>query len=233
MKQNETTWNSQEENDKNPLDYIGDNHISTSEDTPLREDAFVLDDDLKRELIEKHFREIMLILGLDLTDDSLKGTPARVAKMYVKETFSGLNPKSKPHVTLFDNKYKYDEMVMVKDISFFTMCEHHFVPFFGKAHVAYIPKDKVAGLSKINRLVQYFAKRPQVQERLTLQIANEIKESFQAEDIAVMIEANHLCVASRGVEDTQSSTVTCKFLGRFNNDSLKQQFLQAINHEKP
>ena len=216
----------------NGLDHLGDNHIATSSDTPLRDDAFELDDQTKTELIQKHFREIMLILGLDLTDDSLKGTPHRVAKMFVKETFSGLDPANKPHITLFENKYDYDEMVVVRDIAFFTMCEHHFVPFFGKAHVAYIPKDKVAGLSKINRLVQFYARRPQVQERLTQQIANEIRDAFKTEDVAVMIEATHLCVASRGVEDAHSSTVTSKFLGRFNNHDQKQQFLEAVRAQE-
>jgi GTP cyclohydrolase I len=231
MKQKETTSNITALSDLN-YEEIGDNHLFASPDTPLREDAFELDDDTKIELIQKHFKEIMQIMGLDLSDDSLKGTPHRVAKMYVKEIFSGLNPKNKPKVTLFENKYKYDEMVMVRDISFHTVCEHHFVPFFGKAHVAYIPKDKVAGLSKINRLVDFFARRPQVQERLTMQIANEIRELFGTEDVAVMLEANHLCVASRGVEDITSSTVTAKFLGRFNNDEMKQMFLASLRADK-
>lgn len=228
MKQNETLWNSEENNERSSYDEIGDSHFSTSADTPLREDAFVLDDDTKVELIQKHFQEIMLILGLDLSDDSLKGTPHRVAKMYVKEVFKGLNPNNKPKVTLFENKYGYQDMVLVKDIEFYTTCEHHFVPFFGKAHVAYIPKDKVAGLSKINRLVDYLARRPQVQERLTQQIAQEIRDLFKAEDVAVLVEASHLCVASRGVKDTSSSTVTCRYLGRFNNEDLRNQFLHAI-----
>jgi len=217
--------------DKNKFvsyDEIGDNHISTSTDTPLREDAFELDDDTKVELITKHFREIMQIMGLDLTDDSLKGTPKRVAHMYVKEVFSGLNPKNKPKVTLFNNNYQYDEVVMVRDITFYTMCEHHFIPFFGKAHVAYIPHDKVAGLSKVNRLVQFFARRPQVQERLTMQIAKEISEQFHTADVAVAIEASHLCVAARGVEDTTSSTVTTNFMGKFAEDEYKLQFLGSL-----
>ena len=227
MKQNETTSGTPGNNFDNS-DEIGDNHISASKDTPLREDAFELDDDTKIELIQKHFKEIMLILGLDLSDDSLKGTPKRVAKMYVKETFKGLNPKNKPSVTLFDNKYKYNEMVMVRDITFFTVCEHHFVPFFGKAHVAYIPKGKVAGLSKINRLVQFYARRPQVQERLTTQIANEIREVFDTEDVAVWMEARHLCVASRGIEDTGSTTITSIFHGKLNAEEYKNQFLAAV-----
>ncbi|RYG40525.1 MAG: GTP cyclohydrolase I FolE [Chitinophagaceae bacterium] len=227
MKQNEITSGMQE-NKHEPCDEIGDNHISDSKDTPLREDAFALDDDTKIELIQKHFREIMFILGLDLTDDSLMGTPKRVAKMFVKETFSGLDPKNKPAITLFENKYKYNEMVMVRDITFYTVCEHHFVPFFGKAHVAYIPKGKVAGLSKINRLVQFFARRPQVQERLTTQIANEIRNVFDTEDVAVWLEAKHLCVASRGIEDTGSTTITSAFHGKLNCDEYKNQFLTAV-----
>src|SRR4028118_183638 len=188
------------------MDEIGDEHLSTSFETPLREDAFEIDDELKMELIEKHFREIMHIMGLDLTDDSLKGTPRRVAKMYVQEIFSGLNPANKPKVALFDNKYKYNEMLVEKDITFFSNCEHHFVPIIGKAHIAYISSGKVIGLSKLNRVVQYFAKRPQVQERLTVQIANELKKILETEDVAIVIEAVHLCVSSRGVNDTNSST---------------------------
>lgn len=244
MRLNETLWNMPDNfknrKDKNTTnifqhpsnDELGENHVGTSSETPLREDAFKLDDDTKVELIQKHFKEIMLILGLDLDDDSLKGTPKRVAKMYVKEVFKGLNPKHKPSITLFENKYKFDEMVAVRDITFYTMCEHHFLPFFGKAHVAYIPKDKVAGLSKINRLVEFYAQRPQVQERLTIQIANEIREAFQTEDVAVLLEAKHLCVAARGIEDVHSETVTAKYYGKFNQGDLKKQFLQFINKKE-
>jgi GTP cyclohydrolase I len=210
------------------IDEIGDEHIGTSYDTPLREDAFEMDDELKMELIEKHFREIMHILGLDLTDDSLKGTPRRVAKMYIKEIFSGLNPDNKPKVALFDNKYRYNEMLVEKDITFFSNCEHHFVPIMGKAHIAYISSGKVIGLSKLNRVVQYFAKRPQVQERLTVQIANELKEALQTEDVAVLIDAKHLCVSSRGVEDINSSTVTAHYSGKFQEDQTKNEFLKYI-----
>jgi GTP cyclohydrolase I len=207
---------------------IGDEHLSTSTETPLREDAFEIDDDLKIELIEKHFREIMHVLGLDLTDDSLKGTPHRVAKMYVKEIFSGLNPKNKPKVALFENKYKYNEMLVEKDITFYSNCEHHFVPIIGKAHVAYISSGQVIGLSKINRVVQYFAKRPQVQERLTVQIANELKDMLQTEDVAVVIDAKHLCVSSRGVSDVNSTTVTAHYSGKFQEDSTKAEFLKYL-----
>jgi len=210
------------------VDDIGDNHVMTSIDTPLREDAFALDDDLKIELIEEKFREIMHVLGLDLNDDSLKGTPHRVAKMYVKEIFSGLNPDNKPQAALFDNKYKYNEMLVEKDITFYSNCEHHFVPIIGKAHIAYISSGKVIGLSKINRIVQYYAKRPQVQERLTIQIANELKSILQTEDVAVMISAHHLCVSSRGIQDINSSTITSSYSGRFNSEQTRNEFIQYI-----
>lgn len=216
------------EDDVDPREELSDTHALGSAEVPLREDAFMLDDETKMELISKHFKEIMHILGLDLTDDSLKGTPGRVAKMYVKEIFSGLNPANKPRISLFENKYKYKDMVVVKDVGFYTTCEHHFVPFFGKAHVAYIPSDKVAGLSKINRLVQFLARRPQVQERLTEQIAQAIMEDFQVESVAVLLEATHLCVASRGVQDVDSMTITSRFTGAFNTDALRHQFLSNI-----
>jgi len=212
------------------IDEPGDNHVMTSIDTPLREDAFKLDDDLKIELIEEKFRDIMNILGLNLNDDSLSGTPHRVAKMYVKEIFSGLNPENKPKIALFENKYKYSEMLVEKNITFYSNCEHHFVPIIGKAHVAYISNGKVIGLSKLNRIVQYFAKRPQVQERLTIQIANEIKEIMQTDDVAVLIDAHHLCVSSRGVQDINSSTVTSSFGGKFLNEQTRNEFLQHIKN---
>lgn len=209
-------------------DEIGDNHISTSIETPLRKDAFDLDDNLKIELIAEHFTEIMNILGLDLNDDSLKGTPKRVAKMYVKEIFSGLNPANKPKVALFENKYQYNEMLVERDITLYSNCEHHFVPIVGKAHVAYISSGKVIGLSKINRIVQYFAKRPQVQERLTMQIGKELSKILETEDVAVIVDAKHLCVSSRGVEDRDSSTVTSYYGGKFDSDAVKSQFFQYL-----
>ncbi|MBI3233861.1 MAG: GTP cyclohydrolase I FolE [Bacteroidetes bacterium] len=213
---------------KENTDIIGDDHLSWSPDTPLREDAFAIDDDTKIELIEKHFREIMLILGLDLTDDSLKGTPNRVAKMYIKEIFSGLNPANKPKVALFENKYKYKEMLVEKDILFYSNCEHHFVPIVGKAHVAYISNGSVVGLSKINRIVNYFAKRPQVQERMTMQIVNELKEALKTEDVAVVIEATHLCVSSRGIKDVSSKTVTSEYSGKFSEEQTRNEFLRYL-----
>ncbi|MDB5239815.1 MAG: cyclohydrolase [Spirosoma sp.] len=211
------------------IDEMGDDHHTSSIDTPMRPDAFELDDELKVDLIEEHFREIMNILGLDLTDDSLKGSPRRVAKMFVKEVFSGLNPDSKPKATLFDNKFRYNEMLVEKDIIVQTYCEHHFVPIVGKAHVAYISSGKVIGLSKLNRIVDYFAKRPQVQERLTIQIAEELKKVLETEDVAVIIDAKHLCVSTRGVHDINSSTVTSSYGGKFENEATRQELLRYIS----
>ena len=210
------------------VEEVGDDHLYSSIETPMRADAFAMEDDTKIELIEKHFRHIMEIMGLDLTDDSLKGTPKRVAKMYIKEIFSGLDPKNKPDIALFDNKYKYDQMLVEKDITVFSNCEHHFVPIYGKAHVAYISSGKVIGLSKLNRIVEYFSKRPQVQERLTVQIANELKEALQTEDIAVVIDAKHMCVQSRGVRDSASSTITAFYGGKFQNEATKNEFLSEL-----
>jgi GTP cyclohydrolase I len=211
-------------------DFIGEEHIATSAETPLRADAFAIDDDFKIELIQNHFKEIMHILGLDLNDDSLSGTPNRVAKMFVKEIFSGLNPANKPAVKLFENKYRYNEMLIEKNITLFSYCEHHFVPIMGKVHVAYISNGHVIGLSKINRLVQYYAKRPQVQERLTNQIADGLKEALQSEHVAVIVDAVHLCVASRGINDTNSSTVTASYSGKFREEETKSEFLTLVNN---
>ncbi|HPD64322.1 MAG TPA: GTP cyclohydrolase I FolE [Bacteroidia bacterium] len=197
-------------------------------ETPMRKDAFELDDNQKIELIAGHFTEIMNILGLDLTDDSLKGTPRRVAKMYVKEFFSGLNPANKPKISLFENKFKYNKMIVEKDITVHSNCEHHFVPFLGKAHVAYISTGKVIGLSKINRLVHYYCKRPQLQERLTLQIARELMNVTDAKDVAVLIDAKHMCVASRGIQDNSTTTITAEYFGKFNEPEIKAEFLRYI-----
>jgi GTP cyclohydrolase I len=207
----------------------GDDHILSTWETPLRPDAFDLTDDQKIEKIEGHFRAIMQTLGLDLTDDSLRGTPRRVAKMYVEEVFSGLNPKNQPNARLFENKYKYDQMLVEKEITFYSHCEHHFVPIYGKAHVAYFSAGKVIGLSKINRIVQYYAKRPQVQERLTVQIGKEMERALKTEHVAVVVDANHLCVASRGVGDTNSKTGTAYFSGKFKDENVKREFLNYIN----
>ncbi len=233
MKQKETLLNIRLNGDKIELsdiliDEMGDNHVSTSVDTPLRADAFDISDEEKINAIEKHFASIMEIMGLDLSDDSLKGTPRRVAKMYIKEIFSGINPANKPNVALFDNKYKYNEMLVEKNISFYSNCEHHFVPIIGKAHLAYISNGKVIGLSKLNRLVEYYAKRPQVQERMTMQIGKELQAVLGTEDVAVLIDAKHLCVASRGVEDDTSSTITAFYGGKFKDDTTKNEFLRLI-----
>lgn len=201
-------------------------------DTPLREDAFVLSNEEKIKEIEFHFSKIMNILGLDLLDDSLRGTPHRVAKMYVEEIFSGLNPHNKQKLSLFENKYGYNEMLIEKDITLYSQCEHHFVPIIGKVHVAYIPGRQVIGLSKINRLVQYYAKRPQVQERLTVQISESLKKILHHNNVAVVIEADHLCVASRGIKDTNSFTVTAQYSGEFENESTKAAFLAQIHNKK-
>lgn len=210
-------------------DELGDLHIATSIETPLRDDAFEMSDEMKIELIQEKFRDIMDILGLDLTDDSLRGTPYRVAKMYVKEIFSGLNPENKPDIKLFENKYQYNEMLVEKNITFYSNCEHHFVPIIGTAHVAYISNGHVIGLSKLNRIVQYFAKRPQVQERLTMQIANELKQVLKTEDVAVLIDARHLCVSSRGIKDVNSSTVTAEYSGAFKNTDTRNEFLKYVD----
>lgn len=187
-----------------------------------------LSDAEKIKIIEQHFTRIMETLGLDLEDDSLKGTPKRVAKMFIKETFSGLDPKNKPAISLFENKYGYDRMLIEKDITLYSNCEHHFVPIIGKVHIAYIPHEHVIGLSKLNRIVQYYAKRPQVQERLTTQIADALKEILGHDDVAVYVEADHLCVASRGIKDTNSVTLTASYSGRFEDPAVKQEFLSQI-----
>ena len=209
-------------------DLIGDNHLSTSEDTPLRDDAFDLSDAEKIEIIEKRVADILYTLGMDMTDDSLKGTPKRVAKMYVSEIFSGINPKNKPKASTFDNKYKYGEVLVEKNITLYSTCEHHLLPIVGKAHIAYISNGNVVGLSKMNRIVQYYAQRPQVQERLTIQIVRELQNVLNTKDVACVIDAKHLCVNQRGIKDISSSTVTCEFGGVFKNESKKQEFLDYI-----
>jgi GTP cyclohydrolase IA len=188
----------------------------------------ITDDELKMQLISNHFKEIMLILGLDLSDDSLQGTPDRVAKMFVQEIFSGLNPANKPDITLFENKYSYNEMLIEKNITVYSCCEHHFLPIIGKAHVAYYSSGRVIGLSKINRIVQYYSKRPQLQERLTEQIAAALKEALHTEDVAIVIDAAHLCVASRGIGDVNSTTITSHYSGKFKIEEVKREFLSFI-----
>ncbi|TFF35757.1 GTP cyclohydrolase I FolE [Mucilaginibacter psychrotolerans] len=204
-------------------------HYNSAFDTPLRPDAFELDDDTKIERITKHFTAIMETLGMDLEDDSLKDTPKRVAKMYVKEIFSGLNPANKPKPTLFKNPFNYNQMLVERNIAVFSNCEHHFVPIVGKAHVAYISNGQVIGLSKLNRIVQYCSQRPQVQERLTMQIANMLKEALGTDDVAVVIDAHHHCVSSRGIRDAGSTTLTAEYSGQFLNAETKNEFLKYIS----
>jgi GTP cyclohydrolase I len=218
--------------DKEQIQIIGDHHFSTSIKTPLRADAFDTSDDEKIKNIQHHFKMIMQEMGLDLTDDSLSGTPYRVAKMYVKELFYGLNPANKPKLSIFENKYGYKKMLIEQNINIDSACEHHFLPIIGYANVAYIPKDKVIGLSKINRLVDYYASRPQVQERLVLQILNDLQEVLDTKDVIVSITAKHLCVSSRGIKDQSSFTTTLEYGGCFSKTEVRNEFLKVITAQK-
>ena len=215
-------------NNENFDDEIGNNHISTSAKNPVREDAIDISDEQKIELIKKDVENILETLGMDLKDDSIKGTPNRVAKMFVKEIFGGLNPSKKPNPSTFDNNYKYGEMLVEKNITLYSTCEHHLLPIIGRAHVAYISNGKVIGLSKMNRIVEYYAKRPQVQERLTMQIVQELQIALNTQDVACVIDAKHLCVNSRGIKDIESSTVTSEFGGKFKNIDVRREFLEYI-----
>lgn len=210
------------------IEDIGNNHIGTSAQTPIREDAFQLSDSEKIKSIQNNVANILNTLGLDLTDDSLKGTPKRVAKMFVEEIFSGLHPNKKPKASTFENKYQYGEMLVEKNITVYSTCEHHLLPIVGRAHVAYISNGSVVGLSKMNRIVDYFAKRPQVQERLTMQIVQELQQVLNTKDVACVIDAKHLCVNSRGIRDIESSTVTSEFGGKFKEKSIRNEFLNYI-----
>lgn len=210
-------------------DELGENHIATSATNPVRNDAFTLSDEQKIEQIKKDVENILHTLGMDLTDDSIKGTPQRVAKMFVKEIFAGLNPNKKPKASTFANNYKYGEMLVEKNITLYSTCEHHLLPIIGKAHVAYISNGTVVGLSKMNRIVDYYAKRPQVQERLTMQIVQELQQVLGTEDVACVIDAKHLCVNSRGIRDVESSTVTSEYGGKFNDEQTRREFLEYIN----
>ncbi|WP_435261991.1 GTP cyclohydrolase I FolE [Tenacibaculum sp. nBUS_03] len=218
--------------DKKQIELIGDNHVASSIETPLLPNAFDTSDDEKIKNIEYYFGKIMHELGLDLTDDSLSGTPYRVAKMYVKELFYGLNPKNKPKLSIFENKYGYKKMLVEQNITIDSACEHHFLPITGHAHIAYIPKDKVIGLSKINRLVDYYAHRPQVQERLSLQILKNLQSVLKTEDVIVMVCAKHLCVSSRGIKDKDSFTTTIEYEGAFKDKINRDEFLTIINNQK-
>jgi GTP cyclohydrolase I len=209
-------------------DEIGENHIATNAENPIRNDAFELTDDRKIELIKKNVEDILNTLGMDLTDDSLKGTPNRVAKMFVKEIFGGLNPIKKPNSSTFKNNYKYGEMLVEKNITLYSTCEHHLLPIIGRAHIGYISNGTVVGLSKMNRIVDYFSKRPQVQERLTMQIVQELQKVLNTNDVACVIDAKHLCVNSRGIRDIESSTVTSEFGGKFKDEKTRREFLDYI-----
>lgn len=214
--------------DKSQIEILGDNHMATSVDTPMRADAFKKSDDEKITAIQGHFAKIMEELGLDLNDESLSGTPFRFAKMYVKELFYGLNPQNKPKISTFPNSYGYQRMLVEQDITIDSSCEHHFLPIVGKAHVGYIPKDKVVGLSKINRLVDYYAHRPQVQERLCLQILKDLQQTLETQDVIVIVHAKHLCVSSRGIKDKESFTTTIEFGGKFNEMGIRNEFYSLL-----
>jgi GTP cyclohydrolase IA len=217
--------------EKELFELIGDNHQMTSAETPLRADAFIKSDEQKMSAIEKHFHAIMEEIGLDMTDDSLKGTPHRVAKMFIQEIFSGLNPDNKPKISVFDNSYHYDKMLVEADISFNSTCEHHFLPIIGKAHIGYVSSGKVIGLSKLNRIVDYYSRRPQVQERLIMQIFNELKSVLDTEDVIVVMEAKHLCVSSRGIQDESSYTSTIQYGGIFNEKENRNDFFSMLKKE--
>ena len=216
------------ENLAEQFEWMGDQHLAGGRSTPLRADAFELSADQKINLIEEKFRDILQILGMDLRDESIQGTPRRVAKMYVNEVFSGLIPENKPEAKLFHNQFAYNEMLVEKGIKLHSYCEHHLVPIIGVAHVAYFSNGYVIGLSKMNRIVRYFAKRPQVQERLTEQIAAELKEALRTDDVAVLVDAEHFCVKTRGIEDDGSSTVTAHYSGKFQDAAIKNEFLKHV-----
>ena len=219
------------ENDFNDIDALGEDHLSSSSETPLRADAFELSSSEKINIIKDDVKHILETLGLDLTDDSLKGTPNRVAKMFVNEIFSGLDPDIKPSASTFDNKYKYGEMLVEKNITVYSTCEHHLLPIVGRAHIAYISNGTVVGLSKMNRIVDYYSKRPQVQERLTIQIVKELQKVLNTDDVACVIDAKHLCVNSRGIRDIESSTVTSEFGGKFKESDTRRELLEYIKLE--
>ena len=217
--------------EKELFELIGDNHQMTSAETPMRPDAFIKSDDEKMVAIEKHFHAIMDEMGMDMTDDSLQGTPHRVAKMFIQEIFSRLNPANKPKISVFDNSYNYDKMLVEANISFNSTCEHHFLPIIGKAHIGYVSSGKVIGLSKLNRIVDYYSRRPQVQERLIMQIFNELKLALETDNVIVVMEAKHLCVSSRGIKDESSYTSTIQYGGIFNEKENRNDFFNLINQE--
>ena len=210
------------------LDLIDSDHKKFSAETPLRKDAFEISDKEKISIIEKNVKEILFTLGMDMNDDSLKGTPFRVAKAYVNEIFGGLNPENLPKGSTFNNKYQYSEMLVEKNITVFSTCEHHLLPIYGKAHVAYFSNNNVIGLSKMNRIVDYFARRPQVQERLTIQVVKALQKILKTDDVACVIDAKHMCVNSRGIRHIDCSTVTGEFGGKFKDKLIKREFLDYI-----
>ena len=218
--------------EKEIYELIGDNHQMTSAETPLRADAFDKSDAEKMATIEKHFHIIMEEMGMDMTDDSLQGTPHRVAKMFIQEIFSGLNPANKPKISVFDNSYNYDKMLVEANISFNSTCEHHFLPIVGKAHIGYVSSGKVIGLSKLNRIVDYYSRRPQVQERLIMQIFNELKTVLETDNVIVVMEATHLCVSSRGIKDESSYTSTIQYGGIFNEKENRNDFFNLMKNDK-
>ncbi|HQV34993.1 MAG TPA: GTP cyclohydrolase I FolE [Flavobacterium sp.] len=218
--------------EKELFEILGDEHHMTSAETPLRPDAFDKSDVEKMATIEKHFHIIMEEMGLDMTDDSLRGTPHRVAKMFIQEIFSGLNPANKPKISVFENSYNYDKMLVEANISFNSTCEHHFLPIIGKAHIGYVSNGNVIGLSKLNRIVDYYARRPQVQERLIMQIFNELKSVLNTEDVIVVMEAEHLCVSSRGIKDSSSFTSTIQYGGIFNDKENRNDFFNLLKQDK-
>jgi GTP cyclohydrolase IA len=203
-------------------------HLNQKINNPIRKDAFSITDEEKIESIKKNVESILITLGMDLSDDSIKETPNRVAKLFVKEIFGGLNPDKKPNASTFKNAYSYGEMLVEKNITLYSTCEHHLLPIIGKAHVAYISSGTIIGLSKINRIVAYYAKRPQVQERLTKQIVQELQRILETDDVACIIDAKHLCVNSRGIKDTNSSTITAEYGGKFKDENYKNQFMNYL-----
>ena len=206
------------------MTFKSDNIIPVSEENPARK----LTNKEKIDAIANHFRSIMKILDLDLNDDSLKDTPSRVAKMYVEEIFEGLDDSKIPNIKKFENSFDYKGIILEKNISLYSICEHHFVPIIGKAHIGYFAKNKIVGLSKLNRIVNFFSKKPQVQEKLTVQIVDFLKKELETEDVACIIDAQHLCVSMRGIKDVNSWTTTAEYSGKFLESNFKNEFLQLI-----
>lgn len=210
------------------MTFKSDNIISVTEEKPERK----LTNKEKIDAIAHHFSSIMKILDLDLNDDSLKDTPKRVAKMYVEEIFEGLDDSKIPNIKKFENSFDYKGIILEKNISLFSLCEHHFVPIIGKAHIGYFANKKIVGLSKLNRIVNFFSKKPQVQEKLTVQIVDFLKKELETEDVACIIDAQHLCVSMRGIKDVNSWTTTAEYSGKFLESNFKNEFLQLIVGEK-